>query len=301
MDRMHLMSVFLAVGEEQSFAGAARRLNMSPPSITRAITSLEQELGVMLLQRTTRSVRLTDAGGRYLEDVRQIMARIAEADAAVTGLGKAPQGQLSITASVLFGKLHVLPVVATYLARYPEMEVTAFFLDRIVNMVDEGIDVGVRIGPLPDSSLRALKVGKVRRMVCASPEYLARHGVPQHPDQLAAHHIITASHLSPKAEWRFGGGDDSLLIRTTPRLVVSSNDGAIEAAVLGMGICRQLSYQVAAPLAEGKLKVILEAYEEEPWPVHIVHRENRYGAAKVRLFIDLLAEALRASPALSEG
>jgi len=299
MDQFHLMSVFVAAGEEESFAAAARRLNLSPAAITRAVASLEEQLGVKLLLRTTRSVRLTEAGRRYLDDSRNILSSISEANEAAAGVNSSPQGNLSVTSSVLFGKSFVMPCIARFLATYPDVEVSAYFLDRVVNMVDEGIDVAVRIGHLPDSGLKALRVGQVRRVLCASPEYLAKNGVPKHPADLLRHAIIAASGISPRVEWKFGAVDDPTMVRMRPRLTVTSNDSAIAAAVTGIGICRLLSYQVAEELAAGRLKVILAEYEEAPWPVHVMHRESKFGSSKVRNFIDLLAEHLRSHPYLN--
>ncbi|WP_448197200.1 LysR family transcriptional regulator [Pseudomonas putida] len=294
MDQIHLMKVFVAVGELESFAAAARRLDISPAAVTRAVSALEDMLGVKLLLRTTRSVRLTQAGGRYLEDTRHILASISEANEAAAGINATPKGELAVTAPILFGKKFVMPSIVRYLQRYPEVDVSAYFLDRIVNMVEEGMDVAVRIGPLPDSGLKALRVGRVRRMLCASPEYLARHGVPQHPSDLPAHAVIATTNLSPRAGWRFGVTDEPALVRIKPRLTVTSNDGAIAAAVGGLGIARLLSYQVVDEVASGQLQVLLADYEEAPWPIHVLHRESKHGSAKVRMFVDLLAHELRA-------
>jgi DNA-binding transcriptional LysR family regulator len=298
MDQMHLMNVFVAVGEEESFAAASRRMDLSPAAITRAVSALEEQLGVKLLSRTTRNVRLTEAGRRYLDDTRNILASIVEANEAVAGVNSAPRGNLSVTAPVLFGKAFVMPCIVRFLKEYPEVEVSAFFLDRMVNLTDEGIDVAIRIGHLPDSSLKALRVGAVRRILCASPEYLAKNGVPQHPADLLRHTIIAATGVSPRVEWKFGAVDDPTMVRMKPRLTVTSNDAGIEAALSGLGICRLLSYQVSKELAEGRLKIILADYEEAPWPVHVVHRESKFGSSKVRNFIDRLVEHLRTHPYL---
>lgn len=295
MDQMHLMRVFVAVGEEESFAGAARKLDLSPAAVTRAIAGLEDELGVKLLLRTTRHVRLTEAGSRYLDDTRNILASIAEANLAAAGVNATPKGNLSVTASVLFGRTLVMPCIVDFLKAYPEVEVSAYFLDRVVNLVEEGMDVAVRIGHLPDSSLKALRVGQVRRVLCASPQYLAERGVPQHPGDLLRHTVIASSSISPRAEWRFGAVDDPTMVRIKPRLTVTSNDAAIEGALAGLGICRLLSYMVADQLADGQLTIILADYEEAPWPVHVLHRESKFGSSKVRNFIDMLAQHLRAA------
>ncbi|MBF8756782.1 LysR family transcriptional regulator [Pseudomonas guariconensis] len=299
MDQIHLMKVFVAVGELESFAAAARRLAISPAAVTRAVTALEEQLGVKLLLRTTRSVRLTEAGGRYLEDTRHILASIVEANEAAAGINAAPKGDLAVTAPILFGKKFVMPCIVRYLQQYPEVDVSAYFLDRVVNLVEEGMDVAVRIGQLPDSGLKALRVGQMRRLLCASPEYLARHGMPRHPSELHRHQIIAAGALSPRTDWRFGAIDDPTLVRMKPRLTVTSNDAAIAAASAGLGIARLLSYQVADELADGRLQVILAEYEEASWPIHILHRESKYGSTKVRTFIDMMAEHLRSQAHLA--
>ncbi|MDH0645954.1 MULTISPECIES: LysR family transcriptional regulator [Pseudomonas] len=299
MDQIHLMKVFVAVGELESFAAAARRLAISPAAVTRAVSALEEQLGVKLLLRTTRSVRLTEAGGRYLEDTRHILASIVEANEAAAGINAAPKGDLAVTAPILFGKKFVMPCIVRYLQQYPEVDVSAYFLDRVVNLVEEGMDVAVRIGQLPDSGLKALRVGRMRRLLCASPEYLERHGTPRHPSELQKHEVIAAGTLSPRTDWRFGAIDDPTLIRMKPRLTVTSNDAAIAAASAGLGIARLLSYQVADEVAAGRLQVILAEYEEAPWPIHILHRESKYGSTKVRTFIDMLAEHLRSQAHLA--
>jgi DNA-binding transcriptional LysR family regulator len=298
MDRLHHMSVFVAVAEAESFAAAGRRLGMSPPAVTRAVSALEKRLGVRLLTRSTRLVRITEAGERYLEDCRRIIADADEADESVAGLNAAPRGHLSVTAPVLFGRLYVMPGIVEYLRRYPDVTARALFLDRVVNLVDEGLEVAVRIGDLPDSSLKAVRVGQVRRIVCAAPGYLAARGTPDHPEQLTQHTIISASGVTPSAEWRFQDAGRPLQVRLQPRLVVTTNDGAIAATTAGLGITRLLSYQLARQLAAGDLETILSDFELPPLPVHVVHREGRQSSAKVRAFVDLLVARLRADPAL---
>ena len=298
MDRLHHMTVFVAVAEAESFAAAGRRLGMSPPAVTRAVSALEKRLGVRLLTRSTRLVRITEAGERYLEDCRRIIADADEADESVAGLNAAPRGHLSVTAPVLFGQLYVMPGIVEYLRRYPDVTARALFLDRVVNLVDEGLEVAVRIGDLPDSSLKAVRVGQVRRIVCAAPGYLAARGTPDHPEQLTQHTIISASGVTPSAEWRFQDAGRPLQVRLQPRLVVTTNDGAIAATAAGLGITRLLSYQLARQLAAGDLVTILSDFELPPLPVHVVHREGRQSSAKVRAFVDLLVARLRADPAL---
>lgn len=294
MDQLTLMTVYVAVAEEESFAGGARRLKMSPPAVTRAVAALEEHLGVKLLDRTTRYVRATDAGQRYLEDSRRIISEVEEANEAAAGVNAEPRGHLAVTAPVLFGRAYVLPGIVEYLQRYPAMEVSALFLDRVINLLEEGLDVGIRIGELPDSSMKALHVGQVRRVVCASPEYLERYGRPDKPAELLAHTLISSSAISPAIEWKFGQGATTSGIRVKPRLTVTTNDAAIEAALQGFGITRLMSYQAMPYLASGKLKLILSEFEPAPMPIHVLHREGRYASAKIRSFVDMMTTRLRA-------
>lgn len=295
MDRLHLMTVFVAVAEEQGFAAGARRLGMSPPAVTRAIAALEDRLKARLFTRSTRYVRVTEAGQRYLEDARRIISECDEADEAVAGINGEPKGHLAVTAPILFGRLFVIPGIVDYLQRYPGMDVSAVFLDRIVNLLEEGFDVGIRIGELPDSSMKAIRTGSVRRVVCASPEYLAKNGAPGVPADLAGHLVVAANAVSPSVEWKFAQG---IVVRVKPRLTVTSNDSAIEAVLQGMGLTRLLSYQIAPCLASGQLQTVLGEFEPPPLPIHVIHREGRYAPAKVRSFVDLMVVRLRSDKAL---
>ncbi len=299
MDRFHLMAVYVAVAEEESFAGGARRLGMSPPAVTRAIASLEKRLGVTLLTRTTRFVRATDAGQRYLEQARRIIAEADEADEAAAGVNAAPRGQLCITAPVLFGRMFVTPSIVEYLRHFPGMSISALFVDRVVNLLEEGMDIGVRIGELPDSSMKAIAVGHVRRVVCAAPDYLKKNGIPHSPVDLVRHTIIAASAVSPSVDWKFSDGRKSVSVKLAPRLTVTNNESAIVAAVQGFGVTRLLSYQIAAFLASGQLKAVLGDYEPPRLPIHVLHSEGRQASAKVRTFVDLLAERLKGDKALA--
>ena len=293
MGRLHLMSVYVAVVEAEGFAAGARKLHMSPPAVTRAVAALEERLGVKLLNRTTRYVRMTEAGQKYYEDAKRVIALADEADDAALGINAEPRGQLTVTASVLFGRLHVMPGIIEYLRRYPAMEVNALFVDRVVNMLEEGVDVAIRIAELPDSSYRALRVGSVRQVLCASPDYLDTHSIPQTPDDLLKHQIILARGLNPDNEIRFLRDGLPQIIKLQPILSVSDNDSAASAAMAGLGITRLLSYQIAEPLQTGRLKIVLSEFESPPVPIHIVHREGRLSSAKVRSFVDLVAERLR--------
>ena len=299
MDRLHLMNVFVAVVDTNGFAGAARKLDISPPAVTRAINELERHLGVRLLTRTTRVVLVTEAGARYAEDCRRILADLLQADQSASGTHGSPSGRLSVTAPVLFGGRFVIPIVTEYLERYPEVSAACTLLDRVVNMMDEGVDVAVRIGELPDSSLQAIRVGRVRRVICAAPSYLKEHGIPQNPDALTAHQIVSASAVTPTPEWRIEENGEPRIVKVRPRMITTTNDSAVVAAVEGFGLTRLLSYQVADQLRDGRLKTVLSEFEPAPLPVHLVHREGRHASQKARAFLDLAIERLRANPALN--
>ena len=299
MDRFHEMQVFLAVAEEEGFAAAARRLNTSPPSVTRAIAAMEQRIGTQLLARTTRSLHLTEAGQRYLEDCRRILAELDEAEEAAAGSYSIPGGQLTVTAPVLFGELYVAPVLGDYLDRFPLVSINALLVDRVVNMTDEGVDVAVRIGHLQQSGQQAIKVGEVRRVVCASPAYLDQHGRPQRPEQLREAKLVTSSSSQRVSEWTFIDAGQPLKVPIEPRLVVTANNAAINLARLGWGMTRVLSYQVAAAVAAGELELVLEDFEPEPLPIHVVFQQNGRVPAKVNTFVDFLSQRLGQDPALN--
>ncbi len=300
MDKFHLINVFVTVVDCQGLAGAARKLNLSPPAVTRAINELEAHLGLRLLTRTTRTVRVTDAGERYVQDCRRILADMLEADESVSGMHASPRGRLSVTAPVLFGSLFVTPIVTEYLSRYPDVSASCLFLDRVVNLVDEGVDVAVRIGELPDSSMQAIRVGQVRRVICASPDYLARQGIPTAPEDLQDHTIISASSVTPNPEWKLMDQGQPRSIRLQARMITTTNDSAVHAALAGFGVTRLLSYQVAAHLRSGRLKTVLPDFEPAALPIHVVHREGRQASQRVRAFLDLAIERLRQDATLNE-
>lgn len=299
MDRFHLINVFVAVVDAQGFAGAARKLAMSPPAVTRAVHELETHLGLRLLTRTTRTVRVTEAGARYVQDCRRILAEMLEADASVSGMHTSPRGRLTVTAPVLFGGMYVTPIVTQYLTQYPEVSASCLFLDRVVNLLEEGVDVAVRIGELPDSTMQAIRVGQVRRVICAAPAYLAKMGVPTVPDDLHQHTIVSARSVTPNPEWKLLDKGVPRHIRLQARMITTTNDSAVAAAVGGFGLTRLLSYQVAAHLQTGQLKVVLEDCEPPALPVHVVHREGRQAPQRVRAFLDLAIERLRQDTALN--
>ncbi|WP_415899324.1 LysR substrate-binding domain-containing protein [Neptuniibacter sp. QD48_11] len=292
MDQFHLMNVFVAVAEEQGFAAASRRLNISPPAVTRAVSALEEKLGIKLLTRTTRHVRTTDAGQRYLQDAQRILQELERANESAIGINSEPKGHLSVTAPVLFGQKYVMPSIAEYLNNYPETEVDAVFLDRVVNLMEEGFDVGIRIGHLPDSNMYAKRVGTVRMHWLASSQYLEKAGIPQSPEDLKQHSTIMTNSSSMVQDWKFDYEGKQQSLRLKPRLTVSTNQSAINAAKLHLGIIHTLSYQVEDELNHGELKTVLENYEPPAMPVHIVHREGRQASSKIRSFIDILAKTL---------
>ncbi|WP_037493962.1 LysR family transcriptional regulator [Sneathiella glossodoripedis] len=286
------MKVFVCVAEQNSFVAAARLLKMSAPAVSRAIAALEGRLGVKLFLRTTRHVRTTDAGGRYLEDCRRILLEVEQADEAVVGVHSDPSGQLMVTAPVLFGQKYIMPGIVQYLEEYPNMRVTAALLDRVVNLMDEGFDIGVRIGNLPDSTLHAKKVGSVRQVLVASPEYLGKNGVPKSPHELQQHCLISSVGSSLTHDWNFLDQGKRQGVSISPKLVVNTNQAAIDAAVSGFGITRALSYQVIDEISAGTLAAILIPYELPPLPIHLLHREGIQASAKVRSFIDLMTKRL---------
>jgi DNA-binding transcriptional LysR family regulator len=294
MDKLRLMAAFVAVAEEEGFAAGGRRLGMSAPATTRAVATLEESLGAKLLKRTTRAVRLTDAGQGFLGNARRILADVAEAEASVGGLQGQLRGPIVVTAPVLFGKMFVLPAVLDFLQQHSGVKISVLLLDRIVNLLEEDVDVGVRIGSLADSSMKAIRVGEVSQVVCASPAYLKKHGRPRSPDQLCEHQLVAATGVTSATEWHFDSNGRRVICPIRPRLVLTSNDAALDAAVSSFGITRLLSYQVNALVKQGRLGTLLDDWAPPPVPVHIVHREGRYPPARTRLFIDHLAAKLRA-------
>jgi DNA-binding transcriptional LysR family regulator len=297
MDRIDAMTAFVATVDEGSLAGAARRLGRSPAAITRAIASLEHRTGAKLLYRTTRVVRLTEAGDRYIATCRRLLADLEEAELLASGERTAPRGVLTVTAPLSFGRLHVRPIVDAFLEAYPSVQVRLLLLDRVTNLIDEGMDIAVRIGHLPDSVLIAVKAGEVRRVVCASPRYLARRTPPREPSDLTAHDCISCSGITPTDVWTFASASkpDSLKqVRVRPRLTVTQAEAAIASAIEGRGVTCVLSYQVERELQTRRLKLLLERFEPAPQPVHIIYPEVRLAAAKVRSFVDIAVPKLKA-------
>lgn len=293
MDRFTLMQTFVAVAEEEGFAPAARRLAVSPPVVTRHIAALEERLGAVLLERTTRKVRVTEAGARYLLDCKRLLTEVEDAEAGVTGEHSAPRGALGVTASVMFGRLFVAPILVDFLSLHPQVTARALLHDRIVDLMDEGLDVAVRIAHLEDSSLTSVKVGSVRRVTCASPAYLAAHGVPQRPRDLAEHQTFVFSSERGAPAWTFEHRGKALSFRPRAALLANASEVGIDAALAGAGLTRALSYMVAAHVRAGRLRLVLEDYEAAPLPIHVVYREGRRAPARVRAFVDFAVPRLR--------
>lgn len=290
MDRLDELEIFIAILDSGSLAGAGRKLRRSPPAVTRALSALESRLGTRLVERTTRQLAPTEAGKRLAEQARRLLM---DYDAAVREDAAAPlRGLLRVTAPAVFGRRHVTPVVNSYLDRYPAMQVELVLNDRNLDLIEEGLDVAVRIGPLPDAGMVARRVGEVRRMLVASPDYLARRGSPKSLAELARHDVIFSSGVAKAPEWRFRQGGRDRLVRLTPRLTVNEIEAVLLAVKAGRGLARVLSYQVAEDLASGALLRLWPELEPAPLPVHVVVSSARHMAPKLRAFVDHAVAAL---------
>src|SRR5882724_10706700 len=290
MDRLDAMQAFVAVADLQGFAPAARKLGLSPSAVTRLVAALEDRLGARLLQRTTRKVALTDVGARYLERVRRILSDVEEAEGSAEGEQTRPGGRLVVSAPVGFGRLHVSPVMSAYLKRYPEVSADLRLSDRMINLVEDGVDLAVRIGHLPDSTLVARHVGEMRRIVVASPGYLKARGEPGRPQEISAHDTIQFGAMTAALDWRFVEDGREIRVASTPRFATNSSDAAIQYAVADGGLTRVMAYQAAEALKASRLKIVLAGFEQPPMPIHIVYPTSRLLSAKVRTFIDLVTE-----------
>jgi DNA-binding transcriptional LysR family regulator len=298
MDRFQEMQIFMTVAEEEGFAAAARRLNISPPSVTRAIAAMEERIGTQLLSRTTRSLHLTEAGQRYLDDCRRILGEVNEAEEAAAGSYSIPCGHLTVTAPVLFGELYIAPLLAEYLDQFPSVHLNALLVDRVTSMVDEGIDVAIRIGHLHENNQHGIKVGEVRQVICGAPKYFEEFGRPRHPGELGSAKIVMSSASHLLSDWQFENEGNALSFRFDPRLVVTANQAAINIACLGWGVTRVLSYQVASQVAAGELEVVLQDFEPPALPIQVVYLKSNRVPAKIRTFVDFLTERLGCDTAL---
>lgn len=284
MDQLRTLRTFIAVADLASFAEAGRRLNLSPTAVTRTIAALEDSLGVQLLMRTTRRVRLTDEGAAFLERARAGVAQIDQALDIARGSRSEPKGLLTVTAPVLFGRMHVLPAITRMLQAHPGLHVRLLLLDRVVNMVEEGVDIAVRIANLADSALHMVRLGEVRRVLSASPAYLDRHGAPLALSDLARHQIIAIEdELGPQRGWATLPGTRA---SSAPRLTVNSVDAAIAAAEAGLGVVRTLSYQVAEPIAAGRLRQVLAEETSPTLPVSLLFQASRRDQPNIRAFVE---------------
>jgi DNA-binding transcriptional LysR family regulator len=293
MDRLASMSVFLAVVDAGSLSAAGRQLGMPLATVSRKVSELESHLGARLLNRSTRRLTLTDAGRTYREACKRIMEDVNEAERTASGEFTAPMGELVVTAPIVFGRLHVLPIAVEFLATYPDVDVRLVLGDRVVNLLDDHLDVAVRIGELPDSSLIALRVGTIRRVVCASPGYLAAHRAPQQPAELASHQCITFDALVTSTAWDFRIEGVNVAIPVRSRLTVNTAEAAVDAAIAGAGVTHVFSYQVEDAKRARALSVLLRRFEPAPFPVSLVYSKQRRLPLKLRAFLDFATPRLR--------
>lgn len=293
MDRLEAMSILREVVDAGSLSAAGRRLRMPLATVSRKISALEKHLGTRLLNRSTRRLSLTDSGRSFVAACRRILDDIAEVERSASGEYSAPKGELSLSAPVVFGRLHVLPIAADFLRMHPEINIRLALTDRVVDLQEDRVDVALRIGELPDSRMVATKVGSVRRVVCGSPAYFSRHGTPRRPRDLADHDCITFSGLTSSDPWRFKTGKSNMPVAIRSRLVVNTAEAAIDAAISGIGVTRVLSYQVANAVRAGKLAVVLRGFESAPAPVSLVHAGQPLLPLKLRAFLDHARPLLR--------
>jgi DNA-binding transcriptional LysR family regulator len=294
MDRLEAMSVIVAVTETGSFSAASRKLGTPVATISRKVAELEARLNAELFQRTSRRVLLTDAGRSYIEACRRIIEQVDDAEREVSGEYRVPKGDLAVTSPWGLGHLHLVPIATEFLAAYPDIALRLLMTDRVVNMVEEAIDVAIRIGPLPDSGMIATRLASIRVVVCASPGYLAARGTPEHPDQLRGHDCITVEETAATAAWRFAKGSRSIVAPIRSRLRVNTSEAAVEAAIAGGGLARVMSYKMEAARRAGQLAILLEAFEPAPLPVHILYSPRKLLPQKLRVFLDWVTPRLRA-------
>jgi len=289
MDRLESMSILVAAVEAGSLSAAGRRLGLPLATVSRKVADLEEHLKTRLLNRSSRKLTLTDAGETYLEACKKILEAVDEAERSAAGEYTAPKGELIISVPILFGRLHVLPVAIEFLAAFPDVDIHMIFSDRVANLFDERIDLAVRIGDLPDSSLLARRIGSITRVVCASPAYFEKYSPPHTPHDLQGHRCVTCEALTSPESWTFG----ETTVAITSKLVVSTAQAAVDAAIAGVGVTRVLSYQVADAVEAGSLIVVLREFEPPAWPVNLVYTGGRFQPLKVRSFLDFAAPKLK--------
>lgn len=293
MDRLQSMSILLEAVEAGSLSAAGRRLGMPLATVSRKVSELEAHLKTRLLNRSTRQLTLTDAGRSYVAACKRIVQDVGEAERAAAGEYSAPKGDLIVTAPIVFGRLHVLPVMSEFLKAYPDIDIRLVLVDRVVHLLQDHIDLAIRIGQLPDSSLVATRVGLIRRVVCASPAYLAQHGTPMSLDDLKTHDCVTFEGLTPPDAWAFTTGKSEVSIPVHSRLIVNTAEAAIDAAIAGVGVTRVLSYQIASAMQAGMLAVALQEFEPAPWPISLVYASQGLLPLKLCAFLDFAAPRLK--------
>ena len=293
MDRLEAMAVLLQVVEQGNLSAAGRKLGVPLTTISRKLAELERHLGARLVLRSNRHVTLTEAGQAYVAASKRILAAVTEAEEAASGAFTAARGDLNITAPLVFGRLHVVPVVTEFLRIYPDIDIRLTLADRMLHLQDDHVDLALRIGTLPDSSLKAVRVGAVRRVVCASPAYLSRHGTPMQPADLGQHQCVTFTGLMTAERWVFqtDGAEKSVQVRS--RLAVNTAEAAIDAAIAGLGLTRVLSYQIAAAQSSGQLQTVLQPFEPAAVPVSLLFDGQSALPLKLRAFLDFAADRLR--------
>lgn len=293
-DRLEAMSVLLTVVEKGSLSAASRHLGVPLATVSRKISELEAHLKTRLFDRSGRGLSLTEAGRGYVAACRRIIEEISEAEQAVSGEFSAPKGNLVITAPIVFGRLHVLPIIVQFLKVYPDIDIRLLQLDRLVHLLEEHVDLAVRIGELPDSTMIARRVGEIRQVLCGSPDYFARNGFPDRLEDLRTHDCITFEDIMSPAAWNFKAGKLEKVIPIHSRLVVNTAEAAIQSAIAGLGVTRVLSYQIAEAVASGRLVLALEVFEPAPWPVNLLYRSQSPVPQKLRAFLDFAGPRLKA-------
>ncbi len=293
MDRLEAMSIFVSVVELGSFSGASKKLGMPLPTVSRKVSELEAHLKVRLLNRSTRSLELTDVGKPYFAFCEKILEEVFEGEKTVSGEYSAPKGKLIITAPSVFGRLHALPKISEFLKAYPEIDVQLILSDRNLDLLEEHVDIAIRIGKLPDSTMIAKKIGEIHKVVCASPEYFKKFGTPKTPKELMNHNCISIESLNSLATWSFKLKKSSISVPIRSRLTVTSVEAGLDAAVAGVGIACTLSYQVESLIREGKLKVILKEYKSDVWPVHLVYVSNKNLPRKIKAFLEFVTPRIK--------
>jgi len=293
MNKLGAMAILLRVVEAGSLSAAAKQLDVPLATVSRRIAELEAHLQTRMLNRSSRRLSLTEAGRGYVEACKRILEQVEEAERAATGVYKDPKGRLTVTAPVVFGRTHLIPLISEFLTRYPDIDIKLLLADRLLDLLEADVDVALRIGELDDSSLIALKVGTVRRVTCASPSYLARYGRPRKPEDLREHFAVTFDNLASPEAWRFSSAPGDAVVPIRSRLTVTTAEAAREGAMAGLGLTRLLSYQIAEAKRAGALEVVLDDYELPPWPVSLVYVGQQLLPGKLRAFLDFAAPRLR--------